>query len=248
MDNLLLVLILIALALTLLLLIWRGMRGGTTMGLRRLDAYAALRRQSERTVESGRRLHVTPGRADLHTPQSPASAAGLGVLAELGRESGPLPVVTVGAPTLLPASQGAVLRRSEAAGRASEARLGDTHFLASPDFPFAYAAGATVLVAEPEVGGNVAVGHVGSEMALLAEAGQRQDGEQILGSDDPTAMAVASVFTPHALWGEQLFAARAYLERSPLQLASLRTQDVLRWLLAAGIIIAALLRLLGIIG
>jgi hypothetical protein len=56
------------------------------------------------------------------------------------------------------------------------------------------------------------------------------------------------VFTPHALWGEQLFAARAYLERSPLQLASLRTQDVLRWLLAAGIIIAALLRLLGIIG
>ena len=42
--------------------------------------------------------------------------------------------------------------------------------------------------------------------------------------------------------------ARAYLDESPLQLASLRTQDVLRWLVAAGILIAAALRLLGLVG
>jgi hypothetical protein len=61
-------------------------------------------------------------------------------------------------------------------------------------------------------------------------------------------MAVSTVFTPHAVWGEELFAGRAYLDESPLQLASLRTQDVLRWLVAAGILIAAALRLLGLVG
>lgn len=248
MDNPLPILLLIALTVTLLLLILRRIRSGTTLGLRRLAAYETLRRQPARTVESGQRLHVTPGRADLQTPQAPASVAGLGILAELAQKSGPAPVVSVGAPTLLPAAQGAVLRAYEAAGRASEAGLGDTHFLAAREFPFVYGAGATVLIGQPEVGGNVALGHVGSEMALLAEAGQRQGVEQILGSDDPAAMAVATVFTPNAVWGEELFAARAYLDESPLQLASLRTQDVLRWLLAAGILIAAALRLLGLMG
>ncbi len=248
MDNPLLVLVLIALTVTLLLLIWRRVRGGATLGLRRLPAYEALQRQPVHTIETGRRLHVTPGRADLHTPQAPASVAGLGALAELAQESGPPPVVTVGAPTLLPAAQGAVLLGYEATGRASEARLSDSHFLAAREFPLVYGAGASVLIGQPEVGGNVALGHVGAEMALLAEAGQRQDVEQVLGSDDPGAMAVATVFTPHAVWGEELFAARAYLEESPLQLASLRTQDVLRWLVAAGILVAAALRLLGLIG
>lgn len=248
MDNPLLVLILIALTITLLLLIWRRIRGGTTLGLRRLAAYEALRRQPAHTVETGRRLHVTPGRADLHTSQAPASVAGLGVLAELTQENGPAPVVTVGAPTLLPAAQGVVLRGYEVTGRATEARLGDTHFLAAREFSFVYGAGASVLIGQPEVGGNVVLGHVGSEMALMAEAGQRHGVEQVLGSDDPGAMAVATVFTPHAIWGEELFAARAYLEESPLQLASLRTQDILRWLLAAGILVAAALRLLGLIG
>lgn len=248
MDNPLLVLLLVALTVTLLLLILRRIRNGASIGLRRLAAYEALRQQPALTVESGKRFHLTPGRADVHTPQSPASVAGLGALSELARESGPAPIVTVGAPTLLPAAQGAVRRRYEATGRSSEVRLGDTHFLAARDFPFVYGAGATVLIGQPEVGGSVALGHVGSEMALLAEAGQRQNVEQILGSDDPTAMAVATMFTPHAVWGEELFAARAYLNESPLQLASLRTQDVLRWLAALAILAAAALRLLGLIG
>lgn len=248
MDNSLLVLMLVALTVTLLLLIWRRVRGGTTLGLRRLPAYEALRRQPAYMVETGRRFHMTPGRADLHTPQAPASVAGLGALGELAQESGPSPVVTVGAPTLLPAAQGAVLRSYEASGRVADARPGDTHFLAARDFPLVYGAGAGVLIGQPEVGGNVALGHIGPEMVLLAEAGQRQDVEQILGSDDPGAMAVSTVFTAHAVWGEELFAARAYLDESPLQLASLRTQDVLRWLVAAGILIAAALRLLGLVG
>jgi hypothetical protein len=248
MDETILILSLIALAAVLLLLIWRRTEGGVTFGLRPLAAYEELRRQPVRALESGRRLHMTPGRADLHTQQAPASVAGLGALADLSRETGMAPVVTVGAATLLPAAQGGVYRSYAASGRASEARFGDTQFLASQQFPFVYGAGATTAINKADVGSNVVLGHVGPEMALLAEAGRRQDLEQVLGSDDPTAMSVATVFTPNAVWGEELFAARAYLQRSPLQMASLRTQDVLRWLLAAGIIAAALLRLLGIIG
>lgn len=251
MDDPILILTVIAVAVLVLLLQWRRIRRGVTPGLRPLRAYQELQYQIGRSVESGQRLHVTPGRAGLNTSQGPASVAGLGALAELAvesSESGIAPLVSVGAATLLPAAQGIVRRAYEESGRGDEFQLQNTHFLADRAFPFVYAAGATLLAHQPDVGNNVALGHLGSELVVLAESGQRRDPEQILGSDDPTAVAAATVFTPNSIWGEELFAARAYLGRAPLQLASLRTQDVLRWLVAGGILAAALLGALGIGG
>ncbi len=251
MDDFPLVLAVIALVVVLLLRELRRARRGILPALRPHAAYQALQQQMGRSVESGQRLHITPGQGELQSPQGPASVAGLGALAEIAAESsasGIAPLVTVGAGTLLPAAQGAVRRAYEASGRGAEFQPGDTHFLADSAFPFVYAAGATLLVQQSDVGSNVALGHFGGELGILAEAGQRRDPEQILGSDDPTAAAVAAAFTANAVWGEELFAARAYLGREPQQLASLRTQDMLRWLIALIVLVAALLGALGIVG
>jgi hypothetical protein len=251
MNDSLAVLTVIAVVVILLLLQWRRVRRGIVPGLRPHRAYQSLQQQMGRSVESGQRLHITPGRGELQSPQGPASVAGLGALAEVAAESsesGIAPLISVGAGTLLPAAQGAVRRAYEAAGRGATYQPGDTQFLADRAFPFVYAAGATLLANQADVGSNVALGHFGSELGVLAEAGQRRDPEQILGSDDPTASAIAAAFTANAVWGEELFAARAYLGRAPLQLASLRTQDILRWLVAILVLVAAVLGALGILG
>ncbi len=47
--------------------------------------------------------------------------------------------------------------------------------------------------------------------------------------------------------GEELYAAGAYLGAGGAHSASLRMQDILRWVLVAAILIGAILKLLGIL-
>ena len=249
-DVQLLSLATIAITVLLLLLTLRRHRRMTPPARRALSPFDALRRQVGRAVESGRRLHVTLGRATLSGLAGPTSAAALGVLDYLAHESGQSgvpPVVTVGEATLLPASQGTVRRGYEAGDRRKEFRLRNVHFVAPDPYPMTYAAGVSAILEREEVGSNVAVGRFGSEIGVIAEAGSRRQTAQIMGSDDPTAIAVALAYSENVLWGEELFAAGAYLEESPIQLASLRTQDLLRWLLVVVILGAALLRIGGIL-
>lgn len=249
-DAQLLALATIAITVLLLLLTLRRQQRTPLPARRALSPFEALRRQVGRAVESGSRLHVTLGRGPLFGLAGPTSAAALGVLDYLARESGESgvpPVVSVGEATLFPAAQGTVRRGYEAAGRGEAFRPRDVRFVAQDAYPMTYAAGVTAILERDEVGSNVAVGRFGSEIGVIAEAGSRSRMAQIMGSDDPTAVAVAVAYGDDVLWGEELFAARAYLEESPLQLASLRTQDILRWLLAAVILVTALLRIAGIL-
>jgi hypothetical protein len=49
------------------------------------------------------------------------------------------------------------------------------------------------------------------------------------------------------LLGEELYAAGAYLDAGPAHSASLRMQDILRWVVVAVIVIGAIFKLLGIV-
>jgi hypothetical protein len=80
------------------------------------------------------------------------------------------------------------------------------------------------------------VGRFGQEIAIMAEAGTRENMPQVLGSDDPVALALATAVTDDVLIGEELLAAGAYLEGTTSQLAALRVQDLLRLLIAVSIL------------
>jgi CRP-like cAMP-binding protein len=79
-------------------------------------------------------------------------------------------------------------------------------------------------------------------MAFMAEAGARSNVVQVLGSDDPTGMAIATAYTPHALVGETMLATGAALAKRPSHIASLLVQNILRVLLIFGLLAFALLR------
>jgi hypothetical protein len=90
------------------------------------------------------------------------------------------------------------------------------------------------------------IGSFGPEALLLAEPGAQRGIKQTGGTETPQAMGLFYAATDSPIIGEEIFAVPAYLGHKPAHLASLRAQDVMRIGVVALIIIAALLRTLGI--
>lgn len=223
-------------------------RGQQTYSLRSLTAFNALRRQVGMALESGRPPLLALGRGALHTTAGPVSVAGLQVLHELAEGTGRgqlTPQVMIGAATLLPVAQDDLNRVADESVERHE-NINSVQFIADESFPFTYAAGTSSHIEREAPVASIAVGHFGSEIALIGEAASRNGIEQIMGSDDPTAIAISVATTENSLWGEELFAAGAYLRQAPWDLAAIRIQDLLRWFLIAALLVATIVHLLGI--
>ncbi len=66
-------------------------------------------------------------------------------------------------------------------------------------------------------------------------------------SDSLPAQAVLYATTQEPLIGEELYAVPAYLQAGPFYAASVRAQDVLRWVLLAGVLAGVILSLVGLL-
>ncbi|MFO7538441.1 MAG: DUF6754 domain-containing protein [Chloroflexota bacterium] len=234
-------------ALLLVVLTQRQKRSADVV-LRPLPSYNSLKGQMGQAIESGGRLHITLGQGGLHTLASASSVAGLAVLDNLAQEgtiSEAAPLVTVGEGTLLPAAQDSLQRGLAKVNPLLplDARL--VQFVAHESDNFAYAVGVASIMQQNRVIGNVMAGRFGAELALIGEAGQRQQVAQVIGTDDPIGLAVAAAVTDQLLVGEEHLAAPAYVEGRPSQIASLQAQDVLRILAAVAVIGTAVYQLLG---
>jgi hypothetical protein len=246
MELLLTLAVIVITALLLILLTLRQKRGGTVT-LRPLPGYNALRGQIGQAVESGSRMHLTLGQGGLPTVANASSIAGLAVLDSLAREGGvsdAAPLVTVGEGTLLPAAQDSLRRGLVEAGPNVPVDSSLVQFIAHDSDPFAYAAGVASVMQQNKVIGNVMSGRFGAELAIIGEAGQRQQIEQVIGTDDPVGLAVGTAVTDHLLVGEEHLAAPAYVEGRFSQIASLQVQDILRLLAAATILATAVYQIL----
>jgi hypothetical protein len=234
-----------------LLLFQRRIEDGTgSVRLRPIAAYEAVRKQLGMAMESGRRPFLTLGSGSLHSEAGPTSVASLRVLDEQVETTarGQLsPLVTVGAGTLLPLASHRLALAGDEHTRASSAPTPRAQFIADEASPFAYAAGTADIIQNENLQNSIAVGRFGTELALIGEAVSRAGMEQVMGSDEPAAIAIALANTENSLWGEEIFAAGAYLRGTSPLLAAARTQDVLRWLVTAALLITTVLHLLGVL-
>lgn len=230
-----------------LFLFTRRIQDGHQVGLRPLSGFESLTSQIGRAVESGRRVHFSLGRAALNRSTSPTSLAALSALdylAEDGCASDVPPIVTVGDATLLPAAQDQLRGAYTEAGRSKDFSNTMVEFVAADTSPMTYAAGVSYTVQHSNIGSNLLMGHLGPEIGIILEAAGRENMDQIVGSDDPTALAVGAAMSDDLLIGEELFAAGAYMKGEPAQLASLQIQDILRLIIAAAVFLFALINLL----
>lgn len=215
---------------------------------RKIPGLARVQKAIGLVVEDGTRLHVSLGRGSLLTTFGAAAFAGLSLLRRLGEItslSDRPPVATTGDGLLNLASQ-------ETLRVAHESVAGDIPFdrnngrLAGLT-PFSFAAGVMPSLRDEQVSSAVMVGEFGPEVALLTEAAERQGAAIVAASSQLPAQAVLYASSPAPLVGEELFAAGAYAQAGGFHAASLRVQDVLRWLVILAILAGAVLKFLGLV-
>jgi hypothetical protein len=166
----------------------------------------------------------------------------MGELAEEGCANDAPPLITTGDATLMLGAQETLRHSFEAANRPEAYRSRMVHFVAPDTSPYAYAGGVSGMMHQDKVTGNVMVGQFGPELMLMAEAAQRQNVTQVIGTDDPTAMALATAVTENTLIGEELFVAAAYMRNTSEQVAGLRIQDIVRFLIMVTILVWAIIQ------
>jgi len=232
---------LIGLAVVLLLLFSVWGKNNPRRALRPIKAFRELQRTIELSVEDGSRLQISLGQGGLLGPQSAAAFAGLTLLqqiADIASDSDQAPVATTGDGTLMLLAQD-TLRSSYARVGIRElyhSRLGRVTGLT----PFSYAAGTLPLILDRSVSANALVGSFGAEAGLITFASQRSGGFTLGGGDRLSVQSILFASAEEPLIGEELYATGAYTNAGTAHQASLRTQDVLRWLLILLILFAAL--------
>jgi len=218
------------------------------INLRNIQAFRHVRREVDLAVEAGKRIHISLGRGSITDLQGGAAFIGLTILdrsARAASNSDRPPMTTSGDGVLTILSQDTLQSTYRSLG--TEQRYDPTNARMTGLSPLAYAAGAMPTIHDEYVSANFFTGHLGTEIALLTEAGERSRSLTVAGSDSIHAQAVLYVTSDEPLLGEELYAAGAYLGAGPAHLASLRTQDILRWVLIGAIVIGAILKLFRIL-
>lgn len=215
---------------------------------RSIRAFSRVRRAASMVVEDGTRLHVSLGSASILNPAGASALSGLALLrrlSEITSLSDLPPLATTGSGDLNLLAQDTLRAAHETVAvdqifDMNNARL--TGFT-----PLSYAAGVMPSIHDENISSNVLIGNFGPEVGLLVEASDRNNVPVIAASDSLPAQAVLYAASSEPLIGEELFAAGAYVQAGVTHSASLVVQDILRWLIIIGLIIAAVLGLLGII-
>lgn len=217
--------------------------------MRRMPALEHFEVQQGMAIESGTRMHVAAGTADLTSQQAAASILGVEVMEALARNS-----AASDRPLLSTTSDGGVsiLLQGRLRHVYKDLNLPDLYRpqlaqMTGPT-PYSYAAGTLPLLHDEHVSVNVIAGQLGPEVSLIAEAGRRENAFLMGGSSEPSAQALIYAMADDPLIGEEVFAAPEYLQRDTRETAaSLKVQDVLRLGLVAMLLIGSLLKLVGLL-
>lgn len=221
-------------------------RDGSKIEFRKIPAFSKIRRAIDLTVEAGSRLHISIGRGTITGTESAAAFVGLSMLEKITDSASTgdsPPVVTTGDPAL------AILAQDTLKNSYLETGLIDQYKRTSSQLtgvsPFSFAAGALPIARDEKSSTSILAGNFGIEIALLTDGCERSGNMSMGGTDDITAQAVLYATANEPLIGEELYAGGAYVDSNPIHTASLRAQDVVRWLIVIVILVGILLKLLG---
>jgi hypothetical protein len=213
--------------------------------LRSLNSLRRTRRAIGLSVEDGKRIHVSIGKASIISPRNASGLVGLSTIDRISQFSiisDRPPVASSGDGSLAILSQD-TLRSTYRSANVLDQFNPHQGRLTGPT-PFSYIAGTMPLMRGEGVSTNILIGSFGPEVGLLLDSANQGRTFTLAGSEALDAQAVMYAMADEPLIGEELFAAPAYLQGTPMQVASLRAQDVLRWVLIAALLIGALLKLL----
>jgi len=236
------------LAVFLILIIYyaTGDRKLALTNFREIKAFSTLRRAVGLALEAGSRIHLSIGRGNVIGPQSAIGFQSLSILNRINQFTAPSD-----RPTITSSGEGAWMVLSQdtmrSTSQAVDAPFDQTQGRLTGLTPFPFAAGALDITLNEEVATNVLVGNFGGELALITEAGERGGILNIGGTDNIPGQAIMFTATHEPLIGEEVFAGGAYMGAGDTHIASLRAQDILRWVLIVIVLVGAALKLIGVL-
>lgn len=240
---LLLIVVLLVIILTLLHHA-RAVAGQRPINRRPLTALDPIWRALARGAETGRSTHLSPGSGAIGARSSTVeTVAGLlaaeRVAGEAARSGAPL-LISSGDAVAHLALRGTLRQAYQRAGLGQDYDPINVQLLAHQD-PMAYASGMTTLYGRQKLEASQLIGSFGQEVLLATENGAQQGVPQVGGTTATSALPLIYLTTDATLIGEEIYAAEAYLSRSPVSQARLLTIDQLRTVIILAIVVLLVL-------
>lgn len=215
---------------------------------RLMPVFRAFSDEVGRVAEEGASIHVALGSGGLLSQGGMVSIAalqGLSVLTELSAAYDTAPYITTGDPTLYLLADNELRRAYARLGNERNYKPGFVQFI-SPN-PTVYAAMAATYAFDQAIGTNINLGVFDQEVSLLVDSSALRNIKMFGGATSVRALAALypALTEDQLVMGEQIFTGGAEVTGRSVFGGSLWAQNILRWLVIAGIVVATVLSLSG---
>lgn len=209
---------------TLLLFFVMTARKGKSLFIRRIAGLDALEEAVGRATEMGKPILYVPGLSTMSDVATIASINILGPVAKKVAEYESTIIVPNADPIVMSVTRQVVKESFLEAGRPDAYSDDMVFFLTDSQFGFAAAVDGIMMREKPAT--NLFLGMFWAESLILAETGNMTGAIQIAGTDAVSQLPFFVTACDYTIIGEELYAASAYLSRTPVLLGSLKAQDM----------------------
>ena len=213
--------------------------------LRRIPGLDAVDEAIGRATELGKPILYLTGAHDMHDPSTIAAAVILGRVAKRTAAYETELLVPHRDPITMAVCQEITKQAYLEAGKPDLFKEDSNFFITSDQFSYTAAVDGIMLRKKPAA--NFFMGSYFAEALLLTETGASTGAIQIAGTDSDHQLPFFVTTCDYTLIGEELYAASAYLSREPVQLGTLRGQDIGKAIILSVIGIGVLLVTLGVV-
>ena len=212
--------------------------------LRRIPGLDAVDEAIGRATELGKPILFLTGAGDMSEPSTLAAAVILGRVAKRVASYETDLLVPHRDPIVMAVCQEITKQAYLEAGKPDVFKE-DSNFFITTD-QFSYTASVDGLMLRKQPAANFFMGSYFAEALLLTETGASTGAIQIAGTDSDHQLPFFVTTCDYTLIGEELYAASAYLSREPVQVGTLRGQDIGKGIVLGMILTGTLLATAGV--
>lgn len=212
--------------------------------LRRIPGLDAVDEAIGRATELGKPILYLTGAHDMGDPSTIAAAVILGRVAKRTAAYETELMVPHREPITMAVCQEITKQAYLEAGKPDLFKEDSNFFITSDQFSYTAAVDGIMLRKKPAA--NFFMGSYFAESLLLTETGASTGAIQIAGTDSDHQLPFFVTTCDYTLIGEELYAASAYLSKEPVQIGTLRGQDMGKAVILSVILIGTLLATVGV--
>jgi hypothetical protein len=213
--------------------------------LRRIPGLDAVDEAIGRATELGKPILYLTGAHDMGDPSTIAAAVILGRVAKRVAAYETELMVPHREPITMAVCQEITKQAYLEAGKPDLFKEDSNFFITSDQFSYTAAVDGIMLRKQPAA--NFFMGAYFAESLLLTETGASTGAIQIAGTDSDHQLPFFVTTCDYTLIGEELYAASAYLSKEPIQIGTLRGQDIGKAVILSVILIGTVSATIGVV-